>query len=45
MVKDKQTNVGNDPISLPNDRDKERETTDKFNELRKSMLNIPIRAK
>ena len=40
MINDKDTDVVNDPISVPNDRDKEKEKDDIFNELRNSILNI-----
>ena len=42
MIFDKETDVGNDPISVCNDISEEKEIIDKFNELRTSILNILI---
>ena len=39
MIIDKETNVGNDPISKHNDRNKESVIINEFNELRNSILS------
>ena len=43
MINGKEKNIGKDPISVFNDRAKESEIKDKFNELRNSILSILVK--
>ena len=43
MIIDRRSDDDNDPISVINDRDKESEIVNKFNELRNSILNILVK--
>ena len=42
MIIDRRSDDDNDPMSVINDRDKETETVNKFNELRNSILSILV---
>ena len=42
IIFDKETNVGNDPISIHNDRNKGSVIINEFNELRNSILSILV---
>ena len=42
MIIDRRSDDDNDPMSVINDRDKETEIVNKFNELRNSILNILV---
>ena len=43
MIIDRRSDDHNDPMSVINDRDKESEIVNKFNELRNSILNILVK--
>ena len=43
MVVNRRSDDDNNPISVNNDRDKESEIVNKFNEIRNSILNILVK--